>query len=78
MGVWRRRRKAASAAALYSAHHGLYSEAVVSSAVALSEVGHFREAVEYLQKAAKALYDTAKEVFERVRFSALLSCLWRR
>jgi hypothetical protein len=70
MGVWCKRRKAASAAALYSAHHGLYSEAVVSSAVALAEVGHFREAVEYLQKAAKALYETAKEVFERVKVVA--------
>jgi hypothetical protein len=71
--VWRRRRKAASArpsAALYSVYHGLYSEAVVSSvasAVALAEVGQFREAVEYVQKAAKALYEAAKEVFERVK-----------
>jgi hypothetical protein len=30
-------------------------------------VGRFREAVEYVQKAAKALYETAKEVFERVK-----------
>jgi hypothetical protein len=73
MGVWRRRREAASAglsAALYSAHHGLYSEAVVSSiasAVALAEVGQFREAVEYVQKAAKALYEAAREVFEQVK-----------
>ncbi len=73
IGVWRRRREAASArlsAALYSAHHGLYSEAVVSSvasAVALAEVGRFREAVKYVQKAAKALYEAAKEVFERVK-----------
>jgi hypothetical protein len=72
-GVWRRRRKAASAglsAALYSAYHGLYSEAVVSSvasAVALVEVGRFREALEHVQKAAKALYEAAKEVFERVK-----------
>ncbi len=68
--MWRRRGKAASAAAPYSAHHGLYSEAVVSSvasAVALAEVGRFREAVEYVQKAAKALYEAAKEVFERVK-----------
>ncbi len=65
--VWRRRREAASAAALYSAHHGLYSEAVVSSAVALAEVGQFREAVEYVQKAAKALYEAAKEAFEKVK-----------
>jgi tetratricopeptide (TPR) repeat protein len=59
-----------SAAALYSVYHGLYSEAVVSSvvsAVALVEVGRFREAVDYLQKAAKALYEAAKEAFERVK-----------
>jgi hypothetical protein len=72
-GVWRRRRKAASArlsAALYSVYHGLYSEAVVSSvapAVALAEVGRFRETVQYLQKAAKALYEAAKEAFEHVK-----------
>jgi hypothetical protein len=51
MRVWLRRREAASAgfsAALYSIYSGLYSEAVVSSvasAVALVEVGRFREAV---------------------------------
>jgi hypothetical protein len=59
-----------SAAALYSVYHGLYSEAVVSSvatAVALVDVGRFKEAVEYVQKAAKALYEAAKEVFERVK-----------
>jgi hypothetical protein len=59
-----------SAAALYSVYHGLYSEAVVSSvasAVALAEVGQFREAVQYVQKAAKALYEAAKEVFEKVK-----------
>jgi hypothetical protein len=73
--VWRRRREAASAdlsAALYSAHHGLYSEAVVSSvasAVALVDVGRFGEAVEYMQKAAKALYEAAKEAFEQVKVS---------
>jgi tetratricopeptide (TPR) repeat protein len=72
-GVWLRRRKAASAglsAALYSVYSGLYSEAVVSSvasAVALVEVEQFREAVQYLQKVAKALYEAAKEVFERVK-----------
>jgi hypothetical protein len=58
-----------SAAALYSVYHGLYSEAVVSSvasAVALG-VGRFREAVEYVQKAAKALYEAARDVFERVK-----------
>ncbi len=68
--MWLRRREAASAAALYSAHHSLYSEAVVSSvasAVALVEVGQFREAVDYLQKAAKALYEAAREVFEKVK-----------
>jgi len=71
--VWRRRGEAASAglsAALYSVYSGLYSEAVVSSvasAVALAEVGRFREAVEYVQKAAKTLYEAAKEVFEQVK-----------
>ncbi len=61
-----------SVAALYSVYSGLYSEAVVSSvasAVALAEVGRFREAVEYVQKAAKALYEAAKEVFEKVKVS---------
>ena len=67
MGVWRRHGEAASAAALYSVYHGLYTEAVVSSAVALAEVGHFREAVQYVQRVAKALYEAAKEVFERVK-----------
>ena len=67
MGMWRRHGEAASAAALYSVYHGLYTEAVVSSAVALAEVGHFREAVQYVQRAAKALYEAAKEVFERVK-----------
>jgi len=70
--VWRRLREAASAAALYSAHHGLYSEAVVSSvasAVALVEVGRFREAVQYVQRAAKALYEAAKDVFEHVKIT---------
>jgi hypothetical protein len=59
-----------SAAALYSVYHGLYSEAVVSSvatAVALADVGRFKEAVEYVQKAAKALYEAAREVFEKVK-----------
>jgi hypothetical protein len=59
-----------SAAALYSVYHGFYSEAVVSSvasAVALAEVGQFREAVQYVQRAAKALYEAAKEVFEQVK-----------
>jgi hypothetical protein len=61
-----------SATALYSAYHGLYSEAVVSSvasAVALAEVGQFREAVQYVQKAAKALYEAAKDVFEHVKIT---------
>jgi hypothetical protein len=72
-GVWRRRRKAAAAglsAAPYSAHHGLYSEAVVSSvasAVVLVDVGRFREAVVYVQRAAKALYEAARDVFEQVK-----------
>ena len=71
--MWLRRREAASAglsAALYSVYHRLYSEAVVSSiasAVALAEVGRFREAVGYVQKVAKALYEVAKETFERVK-----------
>jgi hypothetical protein len=75
MGVWRRRGEAASAglsAAPYSVYHGLYSEAVVSSvasAVALVDVGRFKEAVENLQKATRALYEAAKEVFERVKVS---------
>jgi cell division protein FtsN len=59
-----------SAAALYSVYSGLYSEAVVSSiasAVALTEVERFREAVQYVQKAARALYEAAREVFERVK-----------
>ncbi len=51
-----------SAAAPYSAYHDLYSEAVVSSvasAVALAEMGQFKEAAQYMQKAAKALYKAA-------------------
>jgi hypothetical protein len=73
--VWHRRGEAASAglsAALYSVHHGLYSEAVVSSvasAVALAEAGQFKKAVQHLQKAAKALYESAREVFEQVKVS---------
>ena len=70
-GVWRRG-EAASAAALYSVYSGLYSEAVVSSvasAVALAVVGRFREAVQYVQKAAKALYEGAKDVFEHVKIT---------
>ncbi|MFZ8810521.1 MAG: hypothetical protein ACO2PN_20735 [Pyrobaculum sp.] len=75
-GVWRRHREAASAGlsatALCSVYHGLYSEAVVSSvasAVALVDVSRLREAVEYVQKAAKALYEAAKDVFEHVKIT---------
>ncbi len=74
--MWRRRGEATSAglsAALYSVYHGLYSEAVVSSiasAVALAEAGQFKEAVQYLQKAAKALYEAARDVFEQVKVTA--------
>jgi hypothetical protein len=76
MEMWLRRREAASAglsAALYSVYSGLYSETVVSSvtsAVALAEVGQFREAVQYVQKAAKVLYEGSREVFERVKVAA--------
>jgi hypothetical protein len=72
IGVWLRRREAASVAALYSVYSGLYSEAVVSSmasAVALAEVGRFREAAQYVQRAAKALYEAAKDVFEHVKIT---------
>ncbi len=61
-----------SAAALYSVYSGLYSEAVVSSvasALALAEVGQFKEAVQYVQRAAKALYEAAKDVFEHVKIT---------
>jgi hypothetical protein len=72
MEMWRKCGEAASAAALYSVYSGLYSEAVVSSvvsAVALVEVGRFREAVEHVQRAAKALYEAAKDVFEHVKIT---------
>jgi hypothetical protein len=72
MEMWRRCGEAASAAALYSVYSGLYSEAVVSSvasAVALAEVGRFREAVQYVQKVARALYEGAKDVFEHVKIT---------
>jgi hypothetical protein len=75
-GVWRRRGKAASAglsAAPYSVYSGLYCEAAVSSvasALALVDVGRFREIVEYVQKAANALYEAARDVFEHVRVTA--------
>jgi hypothetical protein len=76
MGMWLRRGEAASAvlsAAPYFAHHKLYSEAVVSSiasVVALVEAGQFKEAVQYVQKAAKALYEAARDVFEHIRVTA--------
>ena len=35
--------------------------------MALAEVGRFREAVQYVQKAAKALYEAARDVFEQVK-----------
>jgi hypothetical protein len=35
--------------------------------MALVDVGRFREAVEYVQKAARALYEAARDVFERVK-----------
>ncbi len=35
--------------------------------MALAEVGQFKEAVQYVQRAAKALYETARDVFERVK-----------
>jgi hypothetical protein len=37
--------------------------------MALVEVGRFREAVEYVQRAAKALYEAAKDVFEQVKIT---------
>ncbi len=37
--------------------------------MALAEVGRFREAVEYVQRAAKALYEAAKDVFEHVKIT---------
>jgi hypothetical protein len=73
MEMWRKCGEAASAAALYSVYSGLYSEAVVSSmasAVVLAEVGLLRKAVEYVQKAAKALCEAARDVFEHVRVTA--------
>ena len=38
--------------------------------MALAEVGQFREAVQYVQKVAKALYEAAREVFEKVKVAA--------
>ena len=72
MEMWRKCGEAASAAALYSVYSGLYSEAVVSSvasAMALVEVSRFREAVEYVQRDAKTLYEAAKDVFEHVKIT---------
>jgi len=54
-------------------YHELYSDAVVSSiasAVALAEAGQFKKAVQYLQKAAKTLYEAARDVFEHVNVTA--------
>jgi hypothetical protein len=73
-GVWRRGEAASAglSAALYSVYSGLYGEAVVSSvapAVVLAEVGQFREAVQYVQRVAKALYEGAKDVFEHVKIT---------
>jgi hypothetical protein len=75
MEVWRRRGEAASArlsAAPYSVRHGLYPEAVVSS-TALAEAGRFKEALEHVQRAAKALYEAAKEIFKHVKVT--VQCL---
>ena len=38
--------------------------------MALAEVGQFKEAVQYVQKAAKALYEAAKKAFEKVKVTA--------
>ncbi len=37
--------------------------------MALAEVGQFKEAVQYVQRAAKALYEAAKDVFEHVKIT---------
>jgi hypothetical protein len=72
MRVWHRRGEAASAglsAAPYFSYHSLYSEAVVSSvasAVAVAEVGQFREAVQYVQKAAKDVFEHVKITVQRL------------
>jgi hypothetical protein len=42
----------------------------LASAVALVDVDRFREAVQYVQKAAKALYESARDVFGHVRVTA--------
>jgi len=36
---------------------------------ALAEMGHFKEAVQYVQRAAKALCEAAKEAFVQVKVS---------
>jgi hypothetical protein len=61
-----------SAASLYSLYQGLYSEAVasaVASAIALAEAGQFKEAVERVKSAAEALYEHAKELFEKAKIT---------
>ncbi len=35
----------------------------------MAEVGRFREAVQYVQRAAKALYEAAKDVFKHVKIT---------
>jgi hypothetical protein len=35
----------------------------------LAEVGQFKEAMQYVQRAAKALYEAAREVFEKVKIT---------
>jgi hypothetical protein len=42
---------------------------VVSAAV-LVDAGRFKEAVEYVQRAAKTLYEAARDVFEQVKVTA--------
>ncbi len=37
--------------------------------MALAEVGQFKEAVQYVQRAAKALYEAAKDVFEHIKIT---------
>jgi len=41
-----------------------------ASAIALAEVEQFKKAVDYLQKAAKALYEAARDVFEQMKVTA--------
>ncbi|MDT7870704.1 MAG: hypothetical protein RQ839_11055 [Thermoproteus sp.] len=49
-------------------HHRLYSNAIVPFA-ALAEMGRFKEAVQYVRRAAKALCEAAKEAFVQVKVS---------